>query len=257
MLRWEMPPWRKSPLAPSHSQDTRPSSGIPPADAGHLWEEANKALGGLLATKSSIDACQWKLVWKLGMALCQNDSKTAESIKEAKAICAHSTQEAVTLCSTTIKEAKATCAYSIQKAETLCSTAIRDVEAWGASKADSLQWLHAASIQYLEEQAIKEESKGQLDFLSACQAALSASPVELSDVLVASYHILLGHALTSHPFSLSQGASSSEQVSTPMVPSPPAPEHSSRPKWWHPSPDPGQCLTSQQDHIQGNPGGAP
>ena len=41
----------------------------------------------------------------------------------------------------------------------------------------------------------------------------------------------------SHPFSLSQGASSSEQVSTPMAPSPPAPEHSPRPKWWHPSPD--------------------
>ena len=72
------------------------------------------------------------------MDLWQNDSKTTESMKEAKAICAHSTQEAETLCSTTIKEAKATCAHSIQEAKTLCSTAIRDVEAQGASQADSL-----------------------------------------------------------------------------------------------------------------------
>ena len=45
------------------------SSGTPPADTGHLWEEANKALGELLATKSSINIHQWKLVWELGMAL--------------------------------------------------------------------------------------------------------------------------------------------------------------------------------------------
>ena len=80
-----------------------PSSGTPPTDASYLREEANKALGELLTTKSSIDAHQWKLVWELGMSLqCQNDSKTTESIKEAKAICTHSIQEAKTLCSTTM-----------------------------------------------------------------------------------------------------------------------------------------------------------
>ena len=115
--------------------------------------------------------------------------------------------------------------------------AIRDAEAQGAFQADSLQWSHVKSIQYLEEQAIEEESNGQLNFLSTCQAALWARPVELCSALVASYHILLGQVLMSHPFSLLQGASSSEQVSTPMAPSPPAPEHSPRPMWWHPSPD--------------------
>ena len=83
-----------------------PSSGTPPADTGHLQEEANKAVGELLVTKTSVDTHQQKLVWELGMALHQNDSKTTESIKEAKAICTHSTQEAKTLCSTTVKEAK-------------------------------------------------------------------------------------------------------------------------------------------------------
>ena len=46
-----------------------PSSGAPPPDAAHLWEEANKALGELLVTKSSIDAHQQILVWELSIAL--------------------------------------------------------------------------------------------------------------------------------------------------------------------------------------------
>ena len=117
-------------------------------DAGHLWEEANKALGELLATKSSIDTHQQKLVWELGMALCWNESKTTESIKESKAIC-----------NTTITEANATCAHSIQEDETLWFMAIGDVEAQEAYQASSFQWSHAKSIQCLEEEAIKEESK--------------------------------------------------------------------------------------------------
>ena len=48
-----------------------PSSDTPPINAD-LCEEANRALGDLLATKSSIEACQQKLVWGLSTALCQN-----------------------------------------------------------------------------------------------------------------------------------------------------------------------------------------
>ena len=50
--------------------------------------------------------------------------------------------------------------------------AIRDTEAQGASQADLLHRSCAKSIQILEEQVIEEESKSQLDLLSACQAAL-------------------------------------------------------------------------------------
>ena len=152
----------KIPTASSPTAETPELDGsTPPADTGHLWEEANKALGRLLATKSSINAHWQKLVWELSMALHQNDSETTESVKEAKAICTHSSWRAVTLCSTTIKDAKATCACSTQEAEALCSTAIkeaetictcstqeaktlwsmtiREAEAQGASQADSLQ----------------------------------------------------------------------------------------------------------------------
>ena len=106
-----------------------PSAGIPPADVGHLQEEANQPLGDLLVTMSSINAHWQKLVWELSMALCQNESKTLESIREAKAVCAHATQEAKVLCSTTIKEVKATCAHSIQEAENLCCRIIREAGA--------------------------------------------------------------------------------------------------------------------------------
>ena len=47
-------------------------------------------------------------------------------------------------------------------------------------------------MQDLEEQVIQEESRGQADFLSACQATLYTSPPELKSTLAASYHILLG-----------------------------------------------------------------
>ena len=91
------------------------------------------------------------------MTLHQNESKTKESIKEAKAPCTHS-----------IREAETNCAHSIKETEAHCSTAIREAEAQGASQASSIQQSHAKGIQCLEEEAIEEESKGQLNFLSGC-----------------------------------------------------------------------------------------
>ena len=85
---------------------TRSRSITPSADAAELWENANKALEELLAAKSSIDACRWRAIWELGMELCQNESETAESIKEARAICSHVTLDAEALCFSTVKEAK-------------------------------------------------------------------------------------------------------------------------------------------------------
>ena len=213
-------------------------SVTPPTDMGQLWEKTNKALEDLLATKSSINTCRWKVVWELGMELLWNDSKTVESIKEARAICTHATLDAEALCSAAVKEAKATCTHTIWEADAIGSAAIRDDETLGASQANSLHRHHAKTIKHLEEQVIQEEGKSQIDFLSACQAALQASPTELRGALVASYHTLMGQAPMSHPFTLSEGASPIEQPSAPAAPSSPAPGHSPRPKRQHPSPDP-------------------
>ena len=163
-----------------------------------------------------------------------------ESIKEARVIYAHAIQDAEALCSATVKEAKATCICTIWEAKALCSMAIRDAEIWGASQADSLQWRHAKTIQHLEEQVIQGEGKSQIDFLSTCQATIQASPVELQGTRVASYHILMGQAPMSHPFTLSQGASPTEPVSAPAGSfTLPVLEHSPQTKIvHHPSSDP-------------------
>ena len=240
----------------------------PPADMAELWEKANKALEELLATKSSIDTCRWRAIGELGMELHQNESETAESIKEARAIwscitmdadalCCSIVKEAKVTCNETIKEAKATWACTIWEAKTTCSVVIRNAKTQRASQAESLHRQHAKTIQDLEEQVIQEEGRSQTNFLSACQAALHASPVGLKGVLVASYHILMGQTPKSHPFTLSQGASPVEQPSTSATPPAPVPEQSPRPKRWHPSPKPCGQHASGQNHIQDNLGRAP
>ena len=65
-----------------------------------------RALEDLLMVKSSIDAHWWKLVSEFSMALCENNSKAMESIKEAKAVCACSIQEAEDCCSVREVEAR-------------------------------------------------------------------------------------------------------------------------------------------------------
>ena len=82
---------------------TRSRSITPPADMAELWENANKALEELLTPKASIDACRQRAIWELGMELCRNESTTAESIKQARAICSHITLDAEALCFTTVK----------------------------------------------------------------------------------------------------------------------------------------------------------
>ena len=59
------------------------------------------------------------------------------------------------------------------------------------------------------------------------------------------------------PFSLSQGASSLEQVSAPMAPSSLVPDHSPRPKWWHPSPDPVDISPLSRTTSKATPEGPP
>ena len=145
------------------------SGGItPPTDTAELWENANKALEELLATKSSIDAHTWRAIWELGMELHQNESKTTEFIKEARAICFHVTLDARDLCFATIKEAKTTQAHTIWEVEAACSAVIRDAETQRASQAKLLHRQHGKVMRDLEEQVIQEEGRSQTDFLSAC-----------------------------------------------------------------------------------------
>ena len=89
-----------------------------------LWENANKALEELLVTKASIDAHRQRAIWELGMVLHRNESATAESIKEARAVCSHVTLDAEALCFITVKGAKVTYIQTIKEAKTTHSCTI-------------------------------------------------------------------------------------------------------------------------------------
>ena len=101
----------------------------------------------------------------------------------------------------------------------------------------------ATLCQNLELQVIWQESRSQADFLSACQAILYTSPLELKSTLATSYHILLGQTPPSPPFVLLQRASPVEEQPISAAPPPtPVPKQSPRPKRWHPSPDPVESM---------------
>ena len=119
-----------------------PGAGTLPGDVIQLQEEANRALGHLLLTRSSLK------VLDFDMALHQNESETTKAIKEAKALCACTIREAeahqVMLMgeaeaqhATCIREAKANC--TIAEVENCCSMAIRKAESHGTKQACSIQ----------------------------------------------------------------------------------------------------------------------
>ena len=60
------------------------SGDAPPLDVTQLQEEDNKAMGCLLAMKSTIDAHQRKEVSDFGMVLCHNESEVTEAIKQQR-----------------------------------------------------------------------------------------------------------------------------------------------------------------------------
>ena len=92
-------------------------ASVLPGDVIQLQEEAGKALGCLLATRSSLDACQRKQVLDFKMALCQNMSETTETIKEAK-----------TPRTCTIREAEANQVMLISEAEAQHATCIKEAK---------------------------------------------------------------------------------------------------------------------------------
>ena len=164
-----------------------PGTSALPKDVIQLQEEAGRAFGCLLANRSALDT-QWrKQVLDFLIVLHQNESEATKAIKEAQALCSCTIREAeacwVILIReaeawhpTCIKEAEANCASNIAEVENCCSVAIREAESHSAKQACSIQQSHAEGMQHLEAEAIEEEGKDCLSFLTACGVALWASP---------------------------------------------------------------------------------
>ena len=92
----------------------------------------------------------------------------------------------------------------------------------------------------LEAEAIEEEGRDHLAFLTTCSAALRASPPEAHGIMVTPYHLLLGNAPMSALLSIPPGVSPPEQEPSPQTPlftAPAATGHSLQSKWQHNLPD--------------------
>ena len=185
------------------------------------------------------------------MALCQNKLETTEAIKEAKALCAHTIQDAET-CQTVltnkanvlhavhIKEIVDDCAHASAEGDNCCLSAILDTDSQGASNAHSIQQSHAKDIQHLEAEAIQEKGRDCLAFLTTCSATLRATPPEAHGIMVTPYHLLLGNAPMSTLLSIPLGISPPKQE--PALQTPPfsvlaATGPSPWSKWQHNLPD--------------------
>ena len=147
---------------------------------------------------------------------------------EAKVICSQVTLDAQTACSwlilkaktdflVAVKKAKTTRGHLVQEAEAACSKAICEVEAWKVSQAAIFHKEHGKYTQDLEKQAIGDESRSCINFLSTCQVVLQNGPPWLKGALATSYHILLGQTPLLPPHVLPQKTSPMEEHPTAAV----------------------------------------
>ena len=184
------------------------------------------------------------------MALQQIESDTTEG-KKVKALCAHTIQDVETCWMALTSEAEVWHAVylkgiedefslALAEAENHCSTTIREAESNGASRTHWTQQSHTKDIQCLEAEAIKEERKDCLAFLTAWGAALRASPPKGHGIMVTPYHLLLGNAPMSNLLSIPLGVSPPEWEFAPWTPLSTAPAATGPLpwcKWQHHSPD--------------------
>ena len=148
-----------------------------------------------------------------------------------------------------IKEIEDECAHALEEAENCCLIAIREAESRGTSKACSIQQSHTKDIQHLEVEAIEEEGRDHLTFLTACNTALRASLPKAHGIMVTPFHLLLGNAPTSTLLSIPPGVSPPEEKPAPQTPpssDPAATGPSLQSKWWHNSPDQAESLSPSE-----------
>ena len=188
-----------SPITAAYSSH----SASPSVDPTELQTNANSATNHILCVKRSTDLKRQRVIWELGLLLCQNEVKEAMSIKKAKVVHSQEVLDAKVDCAKVVLEAKCNYRVAVQEAKTIrgnwlheseiaYSKALGEATAMRSSQSVTLHREHVRLMQELEEQAIREESKSHQDFLSTCQAILHHAPQPLKENLTTPYHVLLG-----------------------------------------------------------------
>ena len=178
-------------------------SESPAVDLTELQMDANLAVDHILSIKRSTDLKRQQIIWELGLQLCQSETDEAaandrakilhlQGILDTKVDCAKAVLEAKNSYRVAVQEAKTVWGNQFQEMEVVYSKALGENAVVRSSQSATIHWEHAKLMQELEEQALKEESRSQHDFLSACQASLLHALQSLKENLTTSYHVLLG-----------------------------------------------------------------
>ena len=226
-----------SPITASYSS----RSASPSVDPMEPQTNANRAANNMLHLKRSTDLKRQRVIWELGVLLCQSKVDEATSVAKAKIVHlqevldakgghSRSVLEAKCNYQVAVKEAKTTRGNLLQKSEVAYSKAIGEAMALRSSQSVALHREHMRPMQELEEQALGEESKSHDDCLSACQATLYHTPQLLRENLATSYHVLLGQSSPS-PLSVPPTKAPPMEEQPPLA-APPTlmPKWSPRPK---------------------------
>ena len=98
------------------------------------------------------------------------------------------------------------------------------LESYSVAQAHSIQQSHSEDMQHLKIDALEEEGRDHLSFLSACGVALQACPQNAPGVLMYPLHLLTGNmsldTLKSPPHQASTSREESTLKSTPAAPAP-------------------------------------
>ena len=182
-----------APTTPPTKTPSGADTGALPDEVIQLQKEMNLAMGWLLRTRASMDACHQKQVSNTETAFHENEAEATEIIREAKAHCTIMIWEAEAVNTATSQEAEGACSATIRKVEAMCTAAIREAETTCADHACTLQHTHRDSMQGLQREAIEEEGKDCQSFLATCRVALQVCHPEAHGVLMYLLQLLMGN----------------------------------------------------------------
>ena len=116
------------------------------------------------------------------------------------------------------------CVATVREVESHCMVEIREAESYSVAQACSMQQSHLEGMQHLETDALGEEGRDHLSFLSACGAALQACPPNAFGILMYPLHLLTGNislaTLLFPPHQASTTREESTLLSTPVATTP-------------------------------------
>ena len=98
------------------------------ADLIELQEDANLAADHMLSIKRSTDLKSQRIIWELGLQVCQNEAKEAAANEKAKVLHLHAVLDAKVDCAKVVLEAKYSYRVAVQEAKMIQGNQLQEFE---------------------------------------------------------------------------------------------------------------------------------